>query len=512
MLPDRIEDDPTDIVRARYERRIERERRARGEAEDLLEAKSRELYAINQQLQRLAVELEQRVSERTQDLAHAERKALSLAERDQLTGIANRMVFARMGEAAIAMARAKRGGFALLLIDLDNFKHVNDGFGHDAGDGLLRAAAERIVRATRKPDCVARLGGDEFAALIADCACPADLAAIATRIIAAVSEPIRHRGQVIEASCSVGIAVFPDHAVDLAELQRFADLALYKAKGAGRATFAIFDEQLRRDYDERHALGSDLKLAIERGEVEPWFQPIVNARTAELVGVEALARWRHRTRGLLPPATFLAIAEERGLMNELFAAMLRATCRTTRHWIETGFIRHVSVNVSPSQFRGGQLAEVIGEIVETEGFPPTALTIEITEEVLLNDLGRARLQLEQIARGGIRIALDDFGVGYSNIGYLRRLPIHQLKLDRILTSDVAEDHKARMILGAIIDIARTLELEVVAEGVETLSQVKWLSHLGCDKLQGFHFGRPADRDGFFATWSRDGASFGAPGA
>ena len=172
----------------------------------------------------------------------------------------------------------------------------------------------------------------------------------------------------------------------------------------------------------------------------------------------------------------------------------------------------MSVNVSPSQFRSGQLAETINEIVEAEGFPPTALTIEITEEVLLNDLGRARMQLEQIARGGIRIALDDFGVGYSNIGYLRRLPIHQLKLDRILTSDVAEDHKARMILGAIIDIARTLELEVVAEGIETLSQVKWLGHLGCDKLQGYHFGRPADRDRFLATWQHDGIAFGAPAA
>ena len=504
MLPDRETNDTIEALRIRYERRVERERRARGEAEYLLEAKSLELYAINQQLKSLATELEQRVSDRTHDLAQAERKALSLAERDQLTGIANRMVFARMSEAAIAMAKAKRSGFAMLLIDLDNFKHINDGFGHDVGDALLCTVAERLMRATRKPDCVARLGGDEFAALIADCTCPAELAAIASRIIAAMREPVTYRDHVVEASCSIGMAIFPDHTLETAELQRFADLALYKAKAAGRATYAIFDEQLRREYDDRHALGADLKLAIEKGDIEPWFQPIVSARTTDLLGVEALARWRHRARGLLSPAIFLSLAEERGLMNELFAAMLRATCRTTLPWIDAGFIQSVSVNVSPSQFRGGQLAETIKSIVELEGFPPKALTIEITEEVLLNDLGRARQQLEQIARGGIRIALDDFGIGYSNIGYLRRLPIHQLKLDRILTTDVAEDHKARMILGAIIDIARTLELEVVAEGVETPPQVKWLSHLGCDKLQGYHFGRPMDRDRFYATWHRAG--------
>lgn len=512
MLPDRKNDDSVEHLRAKFERRLDRERRARCEAENLLEVKSLELYSSNQQLQRLAMELEQRVSERTQDLALAERKALSLAERDQLTGIANRMVFARMSEAAIKMAQAKRGGFALLLIDLDNFKHVNDGFGHDVGDALLCAAAERIVRATRKPDCVARLGGDEFAALISDCTCAADLSMIASRIIAAVREPVEYRGHIIEASCSIGIAIFPDHANEAAELQRFADLALYKAKAAGRATFSIFDEQLRREYDDRHALGTDLKVAIAAGEVEPWFQPIVDARTTDLVGVEALARWRHRTRGLLSPATFLGIAEERSLMNELFAAMLRASCRATLPWIRSGFIRSVSVNVSPSQFRCGQLAEIVGGIIDAEGFPPNALTIEITEEVLFNDFGRARLQLDQVAQRGVKIALDDFGVGYSNIGYLRQLPIKQLKLDRILTADVAEDHKARMILGAIIDIARTLELEVVAEGVETPSQVKWLSHLGCDKLQGFHFGRPLDRDRFFATWQRGLTSFGLPAA
>ena len=232
----------------------------------------------------------------------------------------------------------------------------------------------------------------------------------------------------------------------------------------------------------------------------------MDARTSKLVGVEALARWRHPTRGLLPPATFLGIAEERGLTNELFAAMLRQTCRSTLGWITSGALGHVSVNVSPSQFHAGHLAEVVDAIVRDESFPPAALTVEITEEVLLNDLGSARLQLEAVARLGVSVALDDFGIGYSNIGYLRRLPLHHLKLDRILTMDVTDDPKARTILAAIIDIARTLDLRVVAEGVETATQAEWLSHLGCDRLQGFYFGQAMECDKLGRTFKLDAAA------
>lgn len=492
-----------EALQAKYERRLGRERRARNEAEELLEAKSRELYAANQRLQGLAEQLEHRVIERTCELALAERKALALAERDQLTGTANRMLFVRRVEEAIEDGRIARRGFALLFIDLDNFKHVNDGFGHDVGDALLRHAADRIAAAIRKPDCVARLGGDEFATLLAGCTCPADLATVASRIIAFLREPMRYRGHVVEASCSIGIAIFPDHGTDAAELQRFADLALYKAKAAGRTTFVIFDDKLRREYDDRHAIGSDLKLAIEVGEVQPWFQPIVDARTSKLVGVEALARWHHHTRGLLPPSMFLGIAEERGLTSELFVAMLRQTCRKTLDLIENGSVGYVSVNVSPSQFHSGHLADAVDMILRAEGFPPSALTIEITEEVLLNDLNGARLQLEDIARLGVQVALDDFGVGYSNIGYLRRLPLHQIKLDRVLTSDIAVDPKARTILAAIIEIARTLELKVVAEGIESASQAGWLSHLGCHRLQGYYFGKAMTRDRLRQTWRLD---------
>ena len=490
MPPDHLETVSVEALREKYERRLNRERRARSEAEDLLEAKSRELYATNNSLKCLTEELELRVETRTRELATAERKALALAEHDQLTGIPNRMVFAREVETAIS----KRVKFALLLIDLDSFKHVNDGFGHDVGDALLRHAAERIADAVRSCDHVARLGGDEFATLIHEATSPSALAATATRIILSLREPLRHRGHVVEASCSIGIAVYPDHGTDAGDLQRFADLALYKAKAAGGTSFCIFDDCLRRDYDDRHALGAELKFAITTKGLEAWFQPIVEASTGNLLGVEALARWRHPTRGILLPGKFLGIAEARGLTNDLFAAMLRQTCQMTLPWIKDRKISFASVNVSPSQFRSGQLSEAVNSILEAERFPPSALTVEITEEALLNDLGSAKSQLEELTRTGVRVSLDDFGTGYSNIGYLRQLPLHQIKLDRVLTADIAEDDKARTILGAIVEIARALDLQVVAEGIETNAQAEWLSHLGCDKLQGFYFGQAVEPD------------------
>lgn len=482
---------PPDPLLSRLERRAERERRARLEAEDLLEAKSRELYQTNVSLSSLAAELETRVEQRTRELAGAREQAVLLAERDQLTGLPNRMRFGRALETAAAGAGlAAMGRFALLLIDIDKFKDINDGLGHEAGDVLLQHVASRLETVLPKPDMVARLGGDEFAAIVTDCATPSRLARVAEKVIAAIKAPVPHGDRLIETSCSVGIAMFPHDSQEVGELQRFADLALYAAKAAGRAKSMIFDDTMRREYDERHLLGAETSRAIEQGEIEPWFQPIVDGASSRMVGLEALARWRHPTRGLLPPALFLKLAEERGLTNALFAHMLRTTCRLAKPWVEEGLTQYVAINASPAMFRAGSPADDILAIVREVGFPPRALKVEITEDLLLFDLGRARAQLERLAAGGVRVALDDFGVGYSNIGYLRRLPIHTLKLDRMLTVDVCVDPKARSILGAIVDIARALDLELVAEGVEEKAQALWLSRLGCRHQQGYLFGRP----------------------
>ena len=488
--------DPAGSNAQRWQSRVDRERRARQQAEELLEAKSRELYGANQALSRLAEELEQRVEDRTRELATARERAVTLAECDQLTGLANRMRFGQVLDATIARCRAAGTRFALLLIDLDNFKEINDSFGHEVGDIVLRHAADRLSAASGCDGFIARLGGDEFAAIVAGFDSPHHLSLIAARMVAAGREPVTHRDHSLETSCSIGVAVYPDDAMESTDLQRHADLALYKSKSLGSARHTLFDMTMKTEVDERYSLGADLKQALQNEAVQPWFQPIVDSGTSRTVGIEALARWHHPMRGFLNPETFIKVAEERGLINDLFEHMLRAACLSSKPWVASGTIRYLSINVSPSQFRSGSLPDLIFGVIADMGYPPAALTVEITEELLLLDLDRARVQLDQLARGGVRISLDDFGVGYSNIAYLRRLPINTIKLDRLLTSDVCNDDKARSVVGAIVEIARALNLDLVAEGVESQAQALWLSKLGCRYLQGYLFGKPMSERAF----------------
>lgn len=488
---------------ARLERRAERERRARIEAESLLEVRSRELYLVNQQLSRLAADLEGRVEARTRELAAARERALELAEHDQLTGLANRACFIRVLDACIGRARTEGGRFALFLIDLDRFKNINDSLGHEAGDTFLRHAARRLLCSLPlDATLTARLGGDEFAAIVPIHGGDCDLHALAGTMIAGISRPVGYRDRILEASCSIGAATYPDDAATASDLQRFADIALYRSK-VTRAAFTLFDAAMGRELDARQAVGAALGRAIRTGEIEAWVQPIVDGGSGRPVGVEALARWRHPTLGLLTPGAFLGLAEERGLMHDLFARMMRSACPPAKAWIRDGAIRYLSINVSPSQFKLGSVADDVIALLAELDFPAACLTVEITEEVLMHDLDRARVQLERLAAHGVRVALDDFGVGYSNIGYLRQLPIHRLKLDRLLTADVVHEKKARSILGAIVEIGRALDLDLVVEGVEDTAQALWLAHLGCRSLQGYLYGQPMSAEAFARRLAED---------
>ena len=475
---------------ARWERRAGRERRARQEAENLLEGKSRELYHANQALSALATDLERRVQHRTLELEQAREQAVVLAERDQLTGLPNRMSFSRVFAGAANNAKAEGTRVGLLLVDIDDFKEINDTRGHAAGDAFLQSVAERLNVLVRQGLFVARLGGDEFAIVVEDVVSAEDLVAIAHSVLVAVRLPSSFDQQILQASCSIGIAIYPDHGTDIADLQRYADLALYRSKSQGRACQTMFDAALKAAFEERHQLGAELKAAVGTDQIVPYFQPIVLGATGQMVGVEVLARWMHPTRGLLMPDTFVKLAEEHGLTAELFAHQLRTACAITKTWIEQGLIKYLSINVSPSQFRSGTLVETVLETIGALRFDARSLTVEITEELLLLDLDRARSQLEKLAASGIRVSLDDFGAGYSNIVYLRRLPINTLKLDRQLITDVCSDDKARSVLRAVVEIARALDLDLVAEGVETQAQARSLVQIGYEYLQGYLYGKP----------------------
>ncbi|WP_439543046.1 putative bifunctional diguanylate cyclase/phosphodiesterase [Hyphomicrobium sp.] len=486
----------------RLERRVDRERAARHEAEKLLEQKSRELYFANQRLLALAEGLEQRVEERTQELVAARENAVRLAERDQLTGLANRMCFARLLSEAIEGWSVGNHRFALLFIDLDRFKEINDTVGHDAGDAVLQHAAALIKKAIRGHDIVARLGGDEFAVICNFIESPCDVERVAERIMAEFQKALSFRGRILPVACSIGSALVPDDACNQIDLQRFADIALYRSKSAGRSVYTAFSATMNVEIHERQTLESALKLALRNGDIEPWFQPIQSVDAGDTAAAEVLARWRKADGSIEPPAKFIRVLEECGLMRELFVSVLTASCRAARPWVEQQRLQYLSVNVSPGQFKRGSLLDDVDQALEQTGFPHGALQLEITEEALIYDLHAVSSQLEELTQRGVRIALDDFGSGYSSIGYLRRLPIHTLKLDRSLISDVATDVRARAIVNAIGEIARALGVELVAEGVETEAQALWLGRAGCNLLQGYLFGRPVSRETFEAQLLR----------
>lgn len=498
-----------EIVR-RLMRRVERERNARLAAEQLLEQKSRELYLANQKLQAFALDLEERVEERTRELVHARELAIRQAERDELTGLANRACFHVQLARAIEDSQKNGRKFALLLIDLDKFKEINDTVGHDAGDAFLQHAAAHITRAVRGNDLVARLGGDEFAVICNSVDQSEDVERVAKRIISEFEKPLHFRNRILTASCSIGYAIFPTDAGNATDLQRFTDIALYRSKTGGRSLFTAFSASMQEEVFQRQSLEYVLRSAVRDGSIEPWFQVILDGASGAPAAVEVLARWRLADGSIRGPASFLGVLEECGLMRDLFRSILQQSCEAAVGWVRDGLIRYISVNVSPAQFKVGSLLDDVEEILEKTGFPQEALQLEITEEALLHSMEAVSTQITELTRRGIRVALDDFGTGYSSIGYLRELPIQAIKLDRSLTRDVATDDRARAIVSAVNAIAAAIDVELLAEGVETEAQALWLGRIGCRYLQGYLFGRPVPADEFAASMFL-GISEQAPG-
>jgi diguanylate cyclase (GGDEF)-like protein len=435
----------------------------------------------------ILVGLVMRYMRRTADaIAAGERQLRHLALHDPVSGLPNRIYFAERLETAINEVRAGGLSAAVFYIDLDHFKDVNDTLGHHIGDALILSVTQRLSHIMRGDDLVARLGGDEFA-IITTCASDSySLQAIAGRIISAVCAPYQISGHNIIIGASIGIAVIDRRAGDAGDIQRYADMALYRAKNEGRNRACIYDAAMDADLSSRKLLEGDLLQAIKNDVLRAAYQPIVNASGDTVVGVEALARWTHPTHGEIPPSRFIPIAEHSGLIVELGEWMLRRACLDGRDWPDLT----VAVNVSPLQFRRSDFVELVERILAETDFDANRLELELTESTLLGNLETAELSMLRLKAIGVRFALDDFGTGYSSLLYLRRFPFDKLKIDSSFVRSIEKAPDAAAIVHAVVSLGRGLGMKVTAEGVETAEQHLFLRAAGVHSMQGYRFGRP----------------------
>jgi diguanylate cyclase (GGDEF)-like protein len=434
-----------------------------------------------------------KIAELTARLAQLESErelTLRLAQTDSLTGLVNRGAFTSALCERLEAAKAKGGRVALFVVDLDRFKHLNDTLGHHAGDLFLAEVGERLLADAGPDELVARLGGDEFALISGH----PDPARRAQRLLDLLTQSHTIYGRAVSPGASVGVAIYPDDAAEAGDLQRFADMALYRVKTQGGRRWSAFDQELRAENQRRRTLEADLRRGIPAGEIEPWFQPVIDSRDGRITGVEVLARWRHSEQGLLLPGAFVPMAEELGLIGRIDEAVFEAGCAIAAPWVEQGLIEQVSFNVSPRDLLDPSFSrKLIGRLAKTD-LPATALTVEITETFLLQDLALSRRHIERLNAKGIRIALDDFGTGYSNLRALMHLPIQTVKLDRSLICDVAKDPRVAKLVTSMLHAARALGVRIVAEGVEDQAQAIFLRASGCDRMQGYWFARPMPAD------------------
>jgi diguanylate cyclase (GGDEF)-like protein len=410
-----------------------------------------------------------------------------LAEFDALTGLANRHHFLeRLNRALLEIETS--GSFALFWLDLDHFKEVNDTFGHPAGDALLKAVCLRLTAAVRSTDLVARLGGDEFAILQTGRITNAGTAlALANRLIETVSEPYQLFGQSVSIGVSIGIALAPLHGKTAEVLLKNGDIALYKAKAAGRGTAIIFEPDFENALKARRSIETELRRAVHSGELELHYQPILDLKLGQVTVCEALLRWHHPERGMIPPFEFIPIAEDIGVIGEIGAWALHEACRTASAWPpHVG----VAVNLSATQFTTGDLCEIVADALRKSGLAPHRLELEVTETLLLGDEPGTHQTLSALAKSGVSIALDDFGTGYASLSYLRSFPFNKIKIDQTFVRDLPDRADCVAIVSAVANLARTLGMRTVAEGVETTAHLDLVTRAGCDEVQGYLFSRP----------------------
>ncbi|MGE5650197.1 MAG: putative bifunctional diguanylate cyclase/phosphodiesterase [Bacillota bacterium] len=421
----------------------------------------------------------------------AESRLQYLASHDSLTGMLNRSGLMVRFAAEIERAAVASRQLALLFIDLDRFKTVNDTLGHVAGDQLLVAASERMRQQLKHSNIAARLGGDEFTVLLDDPPSSGTAARLAERLIASMSQPFVIEGQEMFVTASIGIACYPADGTDANTLLKNADVAMYRAKERGKNNFQFFTSDMNAETFEQMLLENSLRRALERGEFELYYQPQMATATGRLAGVEALIRWRHPELGLVLPTTFITLAEQNGLIVPIGAWVMREACRQGRAWLDAGWdFGHIAVNLSARQFSSGDLLDTIRGALERSGLPPRMLEFEITESTIMHNPQEAITLLGRIRDMGVALSIDDFGTGYSSLASLKQYPLDSLKIDRSFVTGIPHDADDVAITEAIIAIAHKMGLQVVAEGVENSEQAEFLRRAGCDIAQGFLLGRP----------------------
>jgi diguanylate cyclase (GGDEF)-like protein/PAS domain S-box-containing protein len=416
----------------------------------------------------------------------AEQRAYYLALHDPMTELPNRELLCQRLEQALAGLRRRDSMAAVLIVDIDRFKGVNDTLGHGAGDRLIKLCSRRLEACVRETDTVARLGGDEFALIQVGVEGPGEAEALCSRLLAAFVEPFELNGHEIIVTASIGVALAPDDAEEPSRLLQYADVALYRAKEEGRNTFRFFKPEMDARLQARRALERALRTALVRGELQVHYQLQLDARGQEPVGVEALARWYHPERGWVPTKDFIPVAEDTGLILLLGEQVLRAACAQAATWPKV----RLSVNLSPVQFRHGDLVELVRRILQETGLEAGRLELEITESVILADTGAALATLGRLRELGVRIAMDDFGTGYSSLSYLQKFPFDTIKIDRSFVGAIETRSEVDAIVRAVIGLGRSLGIRTCAEGVETAAQLAFLLAEGCDEVQGFYLSRP----------------------
>jgi diguanylate cyclase (GGDEF)-like protein/PAS domain S-box-containing protein len=428
------------------------------------------------------------------DVSVAQAMALQMAhsaQHDFLTGLPNRMLLNDRVSQAIVLAQRHMKKVAVLFLDLDGFKHINDSLGHPIGDKLLQSIAKRLVDCGRSSDTVSRQGGDEFVVLLSEVEQSDDAATTARRMLQAIAEPHSIGQHDLHVTASIGLSIYPDDGLDAETLIKNADTAMYQAKENGHQSYQFFKSAMNVRAVERQSIEESLRRALERQEFALHYQPIVNLRTGEITGAEALIRWTHPTRGPVSPAQFIPVAEDCGLILPIGNWVLREACKQARAWVDSGLPRGtIAVNISAIEFRDERFLEGVFGILKDTGLDPRSLELELTESVLMKRAESTESILKALRARGVQVAVDDFGTGYSSLSYLRRFPIDALKIDQSFVRQITTAPDETTIVTAVISMGRSLKLRVVAEGVETQQELAFLQAHQCDEAQGYFFSRP----------------------